>query len=154
MKKTKKLLLLIVTSFILLISCLPVFDSLEVMRIINCSADTIVIGSAHCYNIDSVRWVVERFHAKFDTTWTKIDNMGCLKVCENDLIPPDSMGCYAEPTLFGYSQEHKGYFFIFKLKDIKEHSWNEIRQKQLYDTMVVTREMLGEKGIIEYKGNR
>lgn len=138
----------------LLISCLPVFDSMEQMRIVNRTNDTVLIGNAKYNNIDSVKWFLECWGTKYDSTWTEIDNMGNLKVSKNDLIPHDSMGCYGETTLFGQNKDHKGYFFIIKQENAKNYSWKEICRYKLYDTLVVTREMLEPENIVEYRGNQ
>ena len=138
----------------LLISCLPVFDSMEQMRIVNRTIDTILIGSAKYNNIDSVKWLLECWGVKYDSTWTRTDIMGMFEVGNNNLIPHDSMGCYGETTLFGQNKDHKGYFFIIKQKNAKNYSWKEICRYKLYDTLVVTREMLEPENIVEYRGNQ
>jgi hypothetical protein len=138
----------------LLISCLPVFDSMEQMRIVNRTIDTILIGSAKYNNIDSVKWLLECWGVKYDSTWTRTDIMGMFEVGNNNLIPHDSMGCYGETTLFGQNKDHKGYFFIIKQENAKNYSWKEICRYKLYDTLVVTREMLEPENIVEYRGNQ
>ena len=138
----------------LLISCLPVFDSMEQMRIVNRTIDTILIGSAKYNNIDSVKWLLECWGVKYDSTWTRTDIMGMFEVGNNNLIPHDSMGCYGETTLFGQNKDHKGYFFIIKQENAKNYSWKEICRYKLYDTLVVTREMLEPENIVEYRGNK
>lgn len=151
----RKIVLLFFSLF-LLMACLPVFDSMEQMWIENQTNDTILIGNAHYNTIDSVKWFLVCKEAKFDSTWTKIDDIGNLVFSRDGLIPPDSLGCYARTTLFGHSQDHKGYFFIIKLENAKKYSWKEICEKQLYDTMVVTQEMLenNKSRIFEYKGGK
>ena len=138
----------------LLISCLPVFDSMEQMRIVNRTIDTILIGSAKYNNIDSVKWLLECWGVKYDSTWTRTDIMGMFEVGNNNLIPHDSMGCYGETTLFGQNKDHKGYFFIIKQENARIYSWKEICRYKLYDTLVVTREMLEPENIVEYRGNQ
>ena len=152
MKKITLILALVTSCFVVFISCLPVFDSMEQMRIVNSSADTILIGNADYSNIDSVKWFLDRYSAKYDSTYTEIDSTGSLRISKNNLIPHDSMGCYVETVLFGHNIEHKGYFFIIKLEIAKNHSWKEICRDKLYDTLVVTRDMLKQGNIIEYKG--
>ena len=138
---------------VLLISCLPVFDSMEQMRIVNRTIDTILIGSAKYNNIDSVKWFLECWGTKYDSTWTRTDIMGMFEIRNNNLIPHDSMGCYGETTLFGHNKEHKGYFFIIKQENARIYSWKEICRNKLYDTLFVTREMLGHENTVEYRGN-
>lgn len=139
----------------LFISCLPVFDSMEQMRIVNLTNDTILIGRADYNNIDSVKWFLDHWGAKYDSTCTTIDttidNMGNLEICQNSLIPPDSMGCYASASLFGHQQEQKIYFFVITLETARNHSWNDICSNKLYDTLTIQREMLKKGNIIEYR---
>ena len=154
MKKIIQIMLLMTLIQVLLISCLPVFDSMEQMRIVNRTIDTILIGSAKYNNIDSVKWLLECWGVKYDSTWTRTDIMGMFEVGNNNLIPHDSMGCYGETTLFGQNKDHKGYFFIIKQENAKNYSWKEICRYKLYDTLVVTREMLEPENIVEYRGNQ
>ena len=46
------------------------------------------------------------------------------------------------------------YFFIIKQENAKNYSWKEICRYKLYDTLVVTREMLEPENIVEYRGNQ
>ena len=75
-------------------------------------------------------------------------------VNKSNLIPHDSTGHYFETTLFGKNIEHKGYFFIIRFENIKNYSWEEICRYKLYDTLVVTREMLGPENLVEYRGSK
>ena len=152
MKKITLILLSVTSCLVVFISCIPVFDSMEQMRIVNNSADTILIGNADYSNIDSVKWFLDHYRAKYDSTCTGIDSTGSLIISKNNLIPHDSMDCYGETVLFGHNREHKGYFFIIKLETAKNYSWKEICRDKLYDTLVVTRDMLKQGNIIEYKG--
>ena len=151
MKKIIRIMLLMTLIQVLLISCLPVFDSMEQMRIVNRTIDTILIGSAKYNNIDSVKWFLECWGTKYDSTWTRTDIMGMFEIRNNNLIPHDSMGCYGETTLFGQNKEHKGYFYIIKQENVRNYSWKEICRNKLYDTLIVTREMLGPENIVEYR---
>lgn len=153
MKKIIQIILLIILIQVLIIVCLPVFDSMEQMRIVNRTIDTILIGNAKYNNIDSVKWFLECLGTKYDSTWPQ-DNLGMFEVSNSNLIPHDSMGCYAETTLFGQNKDHKGYFFIIKQDNARNYSWKEICRNKLYDTLVVTREMLGPENIVEYRGNK
>ena len=153
MKKIIRIMLLMTLIQVLLISCLPVFDSMEQMRIVNRTMDTILIGSAKYNNIDSIKWFLECWGAKYDSTWTRTDILGMFEISNNNFIPHDSMGCYGETTLFGQNKEHKGYFYIIKQENVRNYSWKEICRNKLYDTLIVTREMLGPENIVEYRGN-
>ena len=146
---------------LLLVSCIPGWCTMEVMGIKNCTADTLLIGASSCNNIDSI-YVNEyggRFRflsitgAKWDSTWTSIDDKGMLKISNNDCITHDSTADYAESgALFSHNKEHKSYFFIIKLKTARNHTWFDICKNHLYDTLVVTREMLKQGNRIEYHG--
>ena len=61
------------------------------------------------------------------------------------------MAAYAEPGRL-FKQDNNGLFFIIKLETARNHTWDEICRNHLYDTLVVTREMLEQTGNkIEYK---
>ena len=72
-----------------------------------------------------------------------------------DYIPQDSTANYAEfGSLFSHNKEHKGYLFVIKLETARNHTWAEICNEHLYDTLFVTREMLKQGNRIEYHGNK
>ena len=140
------------------VSCLPVFDFAESMRIKNCTIDTVIVGASFSSSIDSIYMgeygrfrFYDRLGAKLDSTWTVMNNKGMLDISKNELIPPDSMAAYAEPGRL-FKRDNKGLFFIIKLETARNHTWDEICRNHLYDTLVVTREMLEQTdNIIEYK---
>ena len=140
------------------VSCLPVFDFAESMRIKNCTIDTVIVGASFSSSIDSIYMgeygrfrFYDRLGAKWDSTWTVMNNKGMLDISKNELIPPDSMAAYAEPGRL-FKRDNKGLFFIIKLETARNHTWDEICRNHLYDTLVVTREMLEQTdNIIEYK---
>ena len=140
------------------VSCLPVFDFAESMSIKNCTKDTVIVGASFSSSIDSVYMgeygrfrFYNRLGAKWDSTWTVMNNKGMLDISKNELIPPDSMAAYAEPGRL-FKRDNKGLFFIIKLETARNHTWDEICRNHLYDTLVVTREMLEQTGNkIEYK---
>lgn len=146
-----------------LASCLPVWDTMESMRIKNCTTDTLLIGASFSNNIDSV-YIKEyggrlrflpRTWAKCDYTWTIINEKGMLEISSQDYIPQDSTADYAESgSLFSHNKEHKAYFFIIKLETARNHTWAEICNEHLYDTLFVTRKMLEQGNRIEYHGNK
>ena len=144
-------------------SCLPVWDTMESMRIKNCTTDTLLIGASFSNNIDSVYINIyggrlrflPRTWAKCDYTWTTINEKGMLEIRSQDYIPQDSTANYAESgSLFSHNKEHKGYLFVIKLKTAQNHTWAEICNEHLYDTLFVTREMLKQGNRIEYHGNK
>ena len=140
------------------VSCLPVFDFAESMSIKNCTKDTVIVGASFSSSIDSIYMgeygrfrFYDRLGAKWDSTWTVMNNKGMLDISKNELIPPDSMAAYAEPGRL-FKRDNKGLFFIIKLETARNHTWDEICRNHLYDTLVVTREMLEQTdNIIEYK---
>ena len=140
------------------VSCLPVFDFAESMSIKNCTKDTVIVGASFSSSIDSIYMgeygrfrFYDRLGAKWDSTWTVMNNKGMLDISKNELIPPDSMAAYAESGRL-FKRDNKGLFFIIKLETARNHTWDEICRNHLYDTLVVTREMLEQTdNIIEYK---
>jgi len=69
----------------------------------------------------------------------------------SNLIYPDSFARTSINYLIKYK---KGYFFIIKLETARNHTWAEICNEHLYDTLFVTREMLKQGNRIEYHGNK
>ena len=148
---------------LLSVSCIPGWCSMEVMSIKNCTTDTLLIGASFCNNIDSINTneyggrlrFLSRTWAKWDSTWTVIDEKGMLLISNNDYIPQDSTADYAESgSLFSHNKEHKGYLFVIKLETARNHTWAEICNEHLYDTLFVTRKMLEQGNRIEYHGNK
>jgi len=162
-RKTMKRIILSMTSCLLLLaSCLPMC-TMESMRIKNCTTDTLLIGASFSNNIDSVYINIyggrlrflPRTWAKCDYTWTTINEKGMLEIRSQDYIPQDSTANYAESgSLFSHNKEHKGYLFVIKLETARNHTWAEICNEHLYDTLFVTREMLKQGNRIEYHGNK
>jgi hypothetical protein len=70
---------------------------------------------------------------------------------KSNLIYPDSLGSTGIIYLIEYK---KGYFFIIELQIARNHTWEEICKNHLYDTLVVTQEMLKQGNRIEYHGNK
>ena len=76
-----KKILSMTSCLLLLASCLPVWDTMESMRIKNCTTDTILIGASFSNNIDSVYIKVYGGRLRFltnsrdtcDYTWTTIN---------------------------------------------------------------------------------
>jgi len=158
----KRIILSMTSCLLLLASCLPMC-TMESMRIKNCTTDTLLIGASFSNNIDSVYINIyggrlrflPRTWAKCDYTWTTINEKGMLEIRSQDYIPQDSTANYAEfGSLFSHNKEHKGYLFVIKLETARNHTWAEICNEHLYDTLFVTREMLKQGNRIEYHGNK
>ena len=112
----KKIILSMTFGLLLLASCLPVWDAMERMRIKNLLSDTLLIGASFSNKIDSVYIneyggrlrLLSRTWAKWDSTWTVIDDKGMLRISNNDCIPQDSTADYAEPgALFSHNKEQR-----------------------------------------------
>jgi len=138
-------LLIVIFSIMHLTAC--VYDSMFCIPITNHTNDTILIYTAQCNDIDSVKTGVSSdwfFELKFDET-------GKLFFDEsNDIIFPDSCALYCEPggfrnkSLFISNHDKKGYFFVIELETAKNYTWEEIRRNKLFETLIITRELLKE----------
>ena len=152
----KKIILLFSCS-LALISCV-ICSSRSSLYIKNCTNDSILICTTELakYNIiDSVKFFLEGDYNSDLRTEFK-DSIG-QKFGSLNIIPPDSSGCYvavtaSNGTYMGVKLYERGFFFIIKLETSRNHTWEEICRNHLYDTLVVTQEMLEQTGnIIEYK---
>ncbi len=139
-----------VTITLLFVSCLPVFDNIPLMQIVNRTGDTILVGRAYYDNIDSITYFVETLVC--DTTKVKFKLKEDLEIVGSNKIAPDSFAITDARIYSG--QDGKGYFYIFKYNAIKNHTWEDICKNHLYDTLVVTQEMLKQGNRIEYHGNK
>lgn len=153
MKKT--FLLLIISIFLSLSAC--VYDSVVCFPIINRTNDKILICYAECNNIDSIKYIIgnlDFFSLKSDEAGKIIlqekiisyDSIWGREYRSSDIIFPDSAGRYCEPgfrnSFFISNEDNKGYFFIIKLETVRDYTWEEIRKNKLYETLILTREML------------
>ena len=167
-KKNRNLLVCISVIAFLLSSCLPVMDSVTLVGFKNCTNDTLIIGESDCNDIDSVWWFGERFERPSkEPLLTSIDSI-LLDVSKNYLeswefydeedkaitptelaeknreemiVYPDSLLLVKDISLFNNTDTN--YFFLIKLEDAKNHSWDEIRVKKLYKKWVIERKMFG-----------
>ena len=115
-------------------------DVATCVRVINHTNDTILVYFARHNDIESVEYDVSIgwfFELKFDETGKIIfdKNYG--------VIASNSKGRYCRPIhrrqLF---RNNNGYFFIIKVETARNYTWDEIRKNRLYDTLIVTNEML------------
>lgn len=153
MKKT--FLLVMILAFLSFTAC--VYDSVICFPITNRTSDTILICYTEYNNIDSAKY----FIGNLDVFPLKLNESGKLILYEkiisydsiwgreyrsSDIIPPDSCGRYCERgfrnSFFISNEENKGYFFIIPLETARNYTWEEIRRNKLYETLIVTREML------------
>lgn len=133
------------TSLYVLYSCIPFCDSNYCEKFKNCTGDTLLIGAAHCDDIDSVVFPLYAPHSSFCNE-NHCSDIKLWKSTErsSDIIYPDSLcGIFAD---FFWSTYDTCYFFLVKYKDAKQYSHDEIRDKKLYGRFVVIN---GSNGIVD-----
>ena len=137
---------LLVSAFALLFvvsSCIPFCDSSYSIYFKNCTDDTLLIGVAHCDDIDSVvaplcvphSSLGNENHCSEIKLWKSIER-------NSDIIYPDSL-CDIFDVFF-WPTNDTCYFFLVKYRDAKLYSYDEIRAKKLYGKFVVTRDANGD----------
>lgn len=161
-KKNRNLLVCISVIVSLLSSCIPVMDSVTLVGFKNCTNDTLVIGESDYDNIDSV-WFgsIDVDRLSKESLFTSIDsillniNKDYLESCEfydEENITPEELteknkeGMITYPDSLFFVNEYRlfdRYFFLIKLEDAKNHSWDEIRAKKLYKKWKVVRKKYG-----------
>lgn len=158
----KKGFILLIVLSLTLVSC--VIDFVYPMHVINHTNDTILIGYGHNNIIDSTKWFMpsdtgDTLAFKGDTIVcreyvnTLFNGKGKLSIGKDDLIPPDSSAGYHEPHhLFIDWPNQTGYFFVIKLETTRKHTWEEICRDTLYDTIVITQDMLKQGRRFDYWG--
>ena len=128
-------------------SCI-VFDIVKMVYVVNRTCDTILIGRSNHNNIDST--ILFLWHTGLSLHTDSMKMKEKLWIDNSNLIYPDSIGA----TSANYLTTHeKFYFFIIKLQIARNHSWEEICKNHLYDTLVITQEMLEQGNRIEYHGH-
>lgn len=142
-----------------------VMDYVCPMHIINHTNDTILIGFGRNNIIDSTKRFMpsdigDTLTFKGETILyresvnTQFYGKGKLSIGKDDLIPPDSSAGYHEPHhLFIDRPNQTGYFFVIKLETARKHTWEEICRDTLYDTIVITQDMLKQGNRFDYWGN-
>ena len=168
-KNKRNLLVCISVIASLLSSCIPVMDSVTLVGFKNCTNDTLIIGESDCNDIDSAWWFGERFERPSkEPLLTSIDSI-LLDVSKNYLeswefydeedkaitptelaeknregiiVYPDSFLLVKDISLFNNTDTN--YFFLIKLEDAKNHSWDEIRAKKLYKKWITVKKENGE----------
>lgn len=135
----------------LLSSCLPVMDSVTLVGFKNCTNDTLIIGESDYDNIDSTCWFGERIdRPSKEPLLISIRNID-MTYCDTVITPKEQAkmareGMITYPDSFFYVNEgllFHTYFFLIKLEDAKNHSWDEIRAKKLYKKWNVVRNKYG-----------
>lgn len=124
-------------------SCIPVCDSRSIAVFTNRTNDTLFIGASHFDSIDSVdcqlapdySTVDSGLHSAKLTLWHGI-------VVQDNIIFPDSMFTIDGNYLFNNSDTC--YFFLIKLRDANNYSWDEIRMNKRYQRRKVFRNSDGK----------
>jgi len=117
----------------LLSSCVPIIHTKKIVNFKNITNDTLVIGASHYNNVDSVkcmlwpRYVDSSMKSKELPLWNNINS-------SQYVIYPDSI-CGINADFISYNYDC--YFFLIKWKDIKKHSWNEIRTQKMFYCLIV-----------------
>ena len=161
-KKNRNLLVCISVIAFLLSSCIPVMDSVTLVSFKNSTNDTLIIGESLYNDIDSAWWFGKRFERPSkEPLLTSIDsilldiNKDYLESCEfydEENITPEELteknkeGMITYPDSLYFVNEYRlfdKYFFLIKLEDAKNHSWDEIRAKKLYKKWKVVRKKYG-----------
>ena len=157
-KKTRNLLVCISVIVSLLSSCIPVMDSVTLVGFKNCTNDTLVIGESDYDNIDSV-WFgsIDVDRLSKEPLLTSIDSiiLSDIKhikhycdttINQEEIFEKNKEGMITYPDSLFFVNEYRlfdRYFFLIKLEDAKNHSWDEIRAKKLYKKWNVVRKKYG-----------
>ena len=161
-KNKRNLLVCISAIASLFSSCIPVMDSVTLVGFKNCTNDTLIIVGSDYDNIDSV-WFgsIDVDRLSKEPLFTSIDsilldiNKDYLESCEfydEENITPEELteknkeGMITYPDSLFFVNEYRlfdRYFFLIKLEDAKNHSWDEIRAKKLYKKWKVVRKKYG-----------
>ena len=151
-KRHRNLLICISVITFLLSSCLPVMDSVTLVGLKNCTNDTLIIGESDYDNIDSTCWFGERIdRPSKEPLLISIRNID-MTYCDTVITPKEQAkmareGMITYPDSFFYVNEgllFHTYFFLVKLEDAKNHSWDEIRAKKLYKRWFTVKKKDGE----------
>ena len=130
----------------LLSSCIPAMDSVTLARFKNCTNDTLFVGVSSYNNIDSADCLLE-------PEWYYEDSILCNNkdICLwNDIyaggkkIYPDSIGKIYDYMLFDRNHTDTCFFFLLRNEDVKNHSWDEIRNQKLYGVWIITKNKDGK----------
>ena len=150
-------------------SCIPAMDCVYVEQFKNCTNDTLFVGISDYDNIDSIcfRYI---YHvdikskapllASIDSilrnnnsniNMTTYDNGHEIVITPTEqarmereymTIYPDSIFSVDEFYLFRNTDTK--YFFLIKFKDAKNYSWDEIREKKLYNKWITIKDKDGK----------
>ena len=142
-------------------SCIPAMDSVTWVNFKNCTNDTLIIGESDYDNIDSVwfdyihinRLSKEPLLASIDSILLACNDT--FIYCDRVITPKESaemerekMTAYPDPIfLFEdialFNRTDTNYFFLIKFNDAKNYSWDEIREKKLYNKWITIKGKYG-----------
>jgi hypothetical protein len=154
-KKNRNLLVCISVIVSLLSSCIPVMDSVSLVGFKNCTNDTLVIGGSDYDNIDSVWFFKDVNKLSKEPLLTSIDSiiLSDIKhycdttINQEEIFEKNKEGMITYPDSLFFVNEYclfdQYFFFLIKLEDAKNHSWDEIRAKKLYKKWKVVRKKYG-----------
>ena len=157
-KKNRNLLVCISVIVSLLSSCITGWDSVTLVGFKNCTNDTLVIGGSDYDNIDSVWFFKDVNKLSKEPLLTSIDSiiLSDIKqikhycdttINQEEIFEKNKEGMITYPDSLFFVNEYflfdHYYFFLIKLEDAKNHSWDEIRAKKLYKKWVVDRKING-----------
>jgi hypothetical protein len=74
----------------------------------------------------------------------KIIVYGMITMLAKKKIYPDSVGLIIESMLFDRNHTDTCFFFLLRNEDVKNHSWDEIRNQKLYGVWIITKNKDGK----------
>ena len=122
-------------------------DCVNVEQFKNCTNDTLFVGISDYDNIDSTCWFGERIdRPSKEPLLISIRNID-MTYCDTVITPKEQAkmareGMITYPDSFFYVNEgllFHTYFFLIKFKDAKNYSWDEIREKKLYNKWITVK---------------
>ena len=115
-------------------------DNVTLVSFKNCTNDTLFIGISDYDNIDSI-WFRYIYHVDIKSKAPLLASIDSILRNNNSninmTIYPDSIFPVNELYLFNNTDTE--YFFLIKFKDAKIYSWDEIREKKLYNKWITVK---------------
>lgn len=119
-----------------------VLDMSKRLYFINYTNDTLLIGASHYDCIDSVDFMLSPGYLSVESDRDTLWKDDCLYFESSCVIHPDST-CFINYYYLSYKTD-TCYFFLIKWSDAHRYSWDEIRDKKMYRTWIVTKDKNGE----------
>ena len=127
--------------FIICLFSSCVLDMSKRLYFINYTNDTLLIGTSHYDCIDSVDFMLSPGYLSVESDRDTLWKDDCLYFESSCVIHPDST-CFINYYYLSYKTD-TCYFFLIKWSDAKKYSWDEIRDKKMYRTWIVTKDKDG-----------